>query len=265
MERLPLLLHITNEFEAYLRCGIPACGFLRMTCEGCDQEKVVAFSCKKRMVLSFLIPLRYWMQASSKLFAKVHRVVIHEMRRHYESKAKLAGIKSPKSGCVAFTQRVGSAMTDAEVASLAESISKKVLAILVHAGLLNKEGEVVTNPDSDEIFRDHEALAAASSVSITGKIAFGPNAGRHVTKVGSGFGYYEETPLAKGRLCYSVNGFSLHCNTAVNTHSRDRLLKLKTPWHDGTLHLLLTPSEFLKKSLPLSRRLAPIRLAPPQV
>ena len=23
-------------------------GFLRMTCEGCDQEKVVAFSCKKR-------------------------------------------------------------------------------------------------------------------------------------------------------------------------------------------------------------------------
>ncbi len=59
-------------------------GFLRMTCEGCDQEKVVAFSCKKRMVLSFPIPLRYWMQASRKLFVKVHRVVIHEMRRHYE-------------------------------------------------------------------------------------------------------------------------------------------------------------------------------------
>jgi hypothetical protein len=99
-----------------------------------------------------------------------------------------------------------SAMTDAEVASLAASISKKVLAILVRAGLLNKEGEVVTNPDCDEMFRDHEALAATSSASIAGKIAFGPNAGRHVTKVGSGFGYYEETPLAKGRLCYSVNG-----------------------------------------------------------
>jgi hypothetical protein len=264
-DRQSLPLHITNEFEAYLRCGIPAYGFLRMTCEGCDQEKVVAFSCKKRgwcpsccakrqteaadhlvddvlplvpyrqMVLSFPIPLRYWMQASRKLFAKVHRVVIHEMRRHYESKAKLAGIKYPKSGCVAFTQRAGSAlnlnphlhvlmvdgvfvdvggnplfrnlaaMTDAEVASLAESISKKVLAILVRAGLLNKDGEVVTNPDCDEMFRDHEALVAASSASIAGKIAFGPNAGRHVTKVGSGFGYYEETPLAKGRLYYSVN------------------------------------------------------------
>lgn len=75
----------------------------------------------------------------------------------------------------------------------------------------------------------------------------GPNAGRHVTKVGSGFGYYEETPLAKGHLCYSIHGFSLHCNTAVNTHSRNRLLKLKTPWHDGTSHLLLTPSWFLEK------------------
>ena len=79
-------------------------------------------------------------------------------------------------------------------------------SILVRAGLLNKDGEVVTNPDCDEMFRDHEGLAAASSASIAGKIAFGPSAGRHVTKVGSGFGYYEETPLAKGRLCYSVNG-----------------------------------------------------------
>ena len=275
-----------------------------MTCDGCDQEKVVAFSCKKRgwcpsccakrqteaadhlvddvlplvpyrqMVLSFPIPLRYWMQASRKLFAKVHCVVIHEMRRHYERKAKLAGIKSPKSGCVAFTQRAGSALNlNPHLHVLMVDGVFVDVAVLVRAGLLNKDGEVVTNPDCDEMFRDHEALASASSASIAGKIAFGPNAGRHVTKVGSGFGYYEETPLAKGRLCYSVNGFSLHCNTAVNTHSRDSLrnlveymargplsnerlellpdgkvkLKLKTPWHDGTSHLLLTPSEFLEK------------------
>ena len=80
--------------------------------------------------------------------------------------------------------------------SLAEFILKKVLAILVRAGLLNKDGEIVTNPDCDEMFRDHEGLAAASSAFIAGKIAFGLDAWRHVTKVGSGFGYYEETPLA---------------------------------------------------------------------
>ena len=36
----------------------------------------------RQMVLSFPILLRYWMQASRKLFAKVHRVVIREMRSH---------------------------------------------------------------------------------------------------------------------------------------------------------------------------------------
>ena len=86
-------------------------------------------------------------------------------------------------------------------------------------------------------------------------------------------GYIEEIPLAKGKRCYSVNGFSLHCNTAVNTHARDRLeklieyiargplsnerleitsdgkvkLQLKSSWSDGTTHLLFTPGEFLEK------------------
>lgn len=59
----------------------------------------------RKMVLSFPLPLRYWMQASRKLFAKVHCIVIHEMLRHYDGKAKLAGIKSPKSGWVTFAGR----------------------------------------------------------------------------------------------------------------------------------------------------------------
>ena len=99
------------------------------------------------------------------------------------------------------------------------------------------------------------------------------NAGKYVTKIGSGFGYLEEIPLAKGKRCYSVNGFSLHCNTSINTHARDRLeklieyiargplsnerleitsdgkikLQLKSSWNDGTTHLLFTPGEFLEK------------------
>jgi hypothetical protein len=83
----------------------------------------------------------------------------------------------------------------------------------------------------------------------------------------------EEIPLAKGRRCYSVNGFSLHANTAINPLQRDRLeslieyiargplsnerleitkdgkvkLRLKTKWSDGTTHLLFTPGEFIEK------------------
>jgi len=164
-------------------------------------------------------------------------------------------------------------LTDEDVSRLAESISGKVIALLKRRGLLDKEGYLVAHPDVDPIFRDHDSLGAMSSASISGRIAFGPSAGQRVTRIGSGFGYLEEIPLAKGRLCFSVNGFSLHCATAINTHSRDRLqklieymargplsnerleiqsdgrvkLKLKTPWHDGTTHLLLSPDEFLEK------------------
>ena len=79
--------------------------------------------------------------------------------------------------------------------------------------------------------------------------------------------------LLKGKRCYSINGFSLHANTSTKTHQRDRLaklieyvargalsndrleitpngkvkLQLKTPWSDGTSHLLFTPSEFIEK------------------
>ena len=39
---------VTEEFEAFLTCGILAHGFLRLRCNGCMEEKLVAFSCKRR-------------------------------------------------------------------------------------------------------------------------------------------------------------------------------------------------------------------------
>ena len=135
------------------------------------------------------------------------------------------------------------------------------------------DGDIVTNPTIDEMFRDYDALSMATCSSIAGKIAFGPNAGKYVTRIGSGFGYGEEIPLIKGKRCASVNGFSLHANTAINTLQRERLsqlieyiargplsnerlkiredgkvvLQLKSKWADGTSHLLFTPGEFIEK------------------
>ncbi len=40
--------HIKKEFEAYLKCGRLEHGFIRVCCEGCHHERLVAFSCKKR-------------------------------------------------------------------------------------------------------------------------------------------------------------------------------------------------------------------------
>ena len=39
---------VKDEFEAYLECGILAHGFLRLTCDGCARDTLVAFSCKRR-------------------------------------------------------------------------------------------------------------------------------------------------------------------------------------------------------------------------
>ena len=39
---------VTDEFDAFLACGILADGFLRLSCDGCREEKLVAFSCKRR-------------------------------------------------------------------------------------------------------------------------------------------------------------------------------------------------------------------------
>ena len=39
---------VLEEFEAYLKCGRLEQGFLRVKCEACRHEKLVAFSCKRR-------------------------------------------------------------------------------------------------------------------------------------------------------------------------------------------------------------------------
>ena len=44
----PLPDYVQEEFDAYLKCGRLEEGFLRVRCEHCHAEKLVAFSCKKR-------------------------------------------------------------------------------------------------------------------------------------------------------------------------------------------------------------------------
>jgi ribosomal protein S27E len=39
---------VRQEFEDYLKCGLLEHGFLRVKCDGCRHEHLVAFSCKRR-------------------------------------------------------------------------------------------------------------------------------------------------------------------------------------------------------------------------
>ena len=45
--------YVAREFEEYLKCGRLEHGFLRVRCEVCHQERLVAFSCKRRAYAEF--------------------------------------------------------------------------------------------------------------------------------------------------------------------------------------------------------------------
>jgi len=260
----------------------------------------------RQWVLSLPIPLRFWMATNKKLTSKVHQIASKEIAAYYLKIAKTQGIEKPLPGSITFIQRFGSACnlnihfhlvalegvydepadegappkfvafeppTDEEVADVVEKIAAKVIKHLRKKGYLQEEGQEVERPDLDQLFQDHPTFADAMAASIQSKIAFGERAGLKVRKIGSGFGYEEETPLVKGTQCASINGFNLHAKVGIGADARDRLLQLikyvtrpplsnerlaetengdltyalKTPWSDGTTAILLSPEELCEK------------------
>ncbi len=132
--------YVRKEFEAYLKCGVLQYGFLRVQCESCKDERLVAFSCKKRgfcpscggrrmaeiaarlndrvfpevnirqWVLSLPMPLRYWLSANPKLVTSVLEILMRGLRRFYSKKARRLGLKKVDTGAITFVQRFGSAL-----------------------------------------------------------------------------------------------------------------------------------------------------------
>jgi ribosomal protein S27E len=130
---------VTKEFEEYLKCGRLEHGFLRVRCESCHDEKLVAFSCKRRgfcpscgarrmadsaamlvdeilphqpvrqWVLSVPFPLRFLFARNPKVMTKVLGIVYRTIATHLTHKA---GFTNPmvQTGAVTLIQRFGSAL-----------------------------------------------------------------------------------------------------------------------------------------------------------
>ena len=129
---------IQEEFDAYLECGILAHGFLRLTCDGCARDTLVAFSCKRRgicpscgarrmaetaadlvdnilprvpvrqWVLSFPIPLRSLFAVHPELITPllgiIHRAINTCLIKQTNVKREAAA-----TGAITLIQRFGSA------------------------------------------------------------------------------------------------------------------------------------------------------------
>jgi ribosomal protein S27E len=130
-QETPLPYYVQNEFEAYLKYGRLEYGFLRVQCERCHHERLVAFSCKKRgfcpscgarrmadnaallvdeilppvdmrqWVISFPFQLRFLFASYPKIMIKVLRIVTRVISTHSIQKG---GFKqcTARTGAVTF-------------------------------------------------------------------------------------------------------------------------------------------------------------------
>jgi Putative transposase/Transposase zinc-binding domain len=131
--------YVERELYDYLQCGILAHGFLRLGCETCHKELLLAFSCKRRgfcpscagrrmaqtaahlvervipwvpmrqWVVSVPVPLRYWMAASQELTAQLH-TIIRTTIGQYKAVTRDCERANIQPGSVTFIQRFGSAI-----------------------------------------------------------------------------------------------------------------------------------------------------------
>ena len=131
---------VKEEFKAYLTCGRLEYGFLRVKCDACRHEKLVAFSCKRRgfcpscgarrmaetaahlvehvlpeqpirqWVLSFPYPLRFLFATRPAVLSQVLGIVYRAISTFLIRRAGLRVGAGARTGAVTLIQRFGSAL-----------------------------------------------------------------------------------------------------------------------------------------------------------
>ena len=223
--------YVTKEFDEYLKCGRLEHGFLRLRCESCHDEKLVAFSCKRRgfcpscgarrmtdsaallvdevlpyqpmrqWVLSVPFPLRFLFASNSRVMTGVLAIVYRTIAAHLTHKA---GFTKPmaQTGAVTLIQRFGSALN-----------------LNIHFHMLFLDG-VYTGGDNGYPMRflGVKAPTKGELTRLTRTIA--QRVGRYITR----------PAVSTKRLSMTRNGQIRY--------------ELKTPWRNGTTHVIFEPLDF---------------------
>lgn len=161
--------------------------------------------------------------------------------------------------------------TNEDIAKVLSTIGNNVNRFLQKRGYLTANQQI--DHEHPELFEsEHPALASCIGASVQHKIGLGERAGQRVRKIGA-LPYQPEDIEFKGPLCGSLDWFTLHTRTHVEASRRDLLEKLlryvlrpslaldrlsltddgnvlyrlKTPYRDGTSHILLSPMEIIEK------------------
>ena len=319
--------YVRREFEEYLKCGRLEHGFLRVQCETCHAEHLVAFSCKRRgfcpscgarrmvesaallvdevlphepmrqWVLSVPFPLRFLFASQPKIMGKALGIVYRTIATHLTHKAGYKN-STAHTGAVTLIQRFGSALnlnihfhmlfldgvyageaasstrfrwvkepTSDELTQLTHTIAHRLARYLERQGLLVRDAEhsYLALDSSDE-----DPMDQLRGHSITYRIAVGPQQGRKVFTLQT---LPDERDTDSAPAAGNVAGFSLHAGVAAKADERDKLerlcryvsrpaiaekrlsltkqgmvrYELKTPYRDGTTHVIFEPVDFVAK------------------
>jgi hypothetical protein len=316
---------VEEEFRAFLECGVLEYGFLRLRCQACGRDRLLAFSCKGRAfcpcccgrrtadtaaylvdrviphvpvrqwVLSLPYSVRYRAAFDGAFLGKVLGIFVREVFAWLRRGARDYGIPRGQCGSVTFVQRFGSALNctphfhtlvldgvyaalpgesprfyplrppeKRDVAAVAERVGVRVAALM--------ESEADLGAEEDEV----PPLGELYSASIAGRIASGPNAGQRLRTLGQfneAAGPEDEGFQTDGPRCAKVSGFSVHAGVGIRAGDRKGLerlcryaarppvaaerleqlpdgrlsYRLKTPWRNGTTHVLFEPLELLAR------------------
>jgi ribosomal protein S27E len=275
----PLPGYVAQEFEAYLTSGRLQEGFLRVRCEQCHAEKLVAFSCKKRgfcpscgarrmaetaalladevlperplrqWVLSLPHALRFLLAANPAALTQVLGVVYRTIARYLISQAGLTRTRAA-TGAVTLIQRFGSALN-----------------LNIHFHMLFLDGAYPSAGANPPVFRQVAAPSANELQGLVEQIA--ARVGQVLERRGLIERDIENAWLGAAR----AGGFSLHGGLDISAREREKLERLcryvsrppvasgrlalsasgqvrytpKTPYRDGTTHIVLEPLDLMAR------------------
>jgi hypothetical protein len=297
-------------------------GFLRVKCDACQAEKLVAFSCKRRgfcpscgarrmaetaallvddvlpqqpvrqWVLSLPFALRYLLATRPEVITQVLSILYRAISGHLICKAGLTRA-SAVTGAVTLIQRFGSALnlnvhfhllvldgvyrregedrlrfvpvpapSTEELKRLVQRIAARIGRSLERSGLITRDIEnayLAFDPGEEA------PINALLGHSITYRIATGPREGQKVFTLQT-----LPAELDARREVAESSGFSLHAGIGAKGSQRDKLehlaryvsrppvaterlsltesghvrCVLKTPYRDGTTHVIFEPEDF---------------------
>ena len=174
-------------------------------------------------------------------------------------------------GAPAFIE-VGSP-TDDELHALLQTIITRLMKLLTRRGVLVEEMGQTYLAEPDDDCQEARTLRPLQTAAVTYRIGFGPRAGQKMLTLRGAM----PREATGARPCASTSTAWVCTPRRGEAHDRKRLeqlcryitrpalanervqlnaagqveLKLKTPWRDGTTHLVISPLEFIQRPVAL--------------